>query len=182
MWPTIFSSECGSGEGPCGTRTYLQALDNGWWKSGSIMATNLLLWGLLASCPGRPCRAWSLLSASTRWCLLTNPGPRCHGICPHIQCSADAPGAPQWKGTSRGQYPACLHGSWIHPLQTQSASFHSLHQDVCTFVNVSKGWLKRQNLNEITNHTFTYCFIPQHSVTGQCLDLRVWIRYVLWSW
>lgn len=55
MWPTIFSWEYASEEGPCGTMAYLQALANEWWKTGTITATNLL---------------------QCSW-----PGYRCQGIC-----------------------------------------------------------------------------------------------------
>lgn len=141
----IFSWECISEEGPYGTLTYLQALDNGWWKSGSIMVTNLLRWELLALCTGWP-RSPGIHSAPAHadGCLLTlGPDAKASACRYNVMLMPCGPGGlagcPQ-TGITSGRPCVCLPGWWIHPRQTETASFHLLIviQKLCTFLTAIK--------------------------------------------
>lgn len=119
MWPSTFPWECSSEEGPCGTLTYLQALDNGWWKSGSIMANNLLHRGLLAMHSGRP-RALCSAPAHADGCLLTlgaDAKASAHEY--NVILRPWGPGGlagGQQTGPTRGRCPACVPSLRIYEL------------------------------------------------------------------
>lgn len=95
------------------------ALDNGWWKSGSIMANNLLHRGLLAVHSGRP-RALCSAPAHADGCLLTlaaDAKASAHEY--NVILRPWGPGGlagGQQSGPTRGRSPACVPSLRIYEL------------------------------------------------------------------